>query len=147
VRYPYDFTAITEERASAVRVVRPLLAEEIIIVSEPLDASEGPEDEHRRLFTIAMNLDPQSRGTVAPPAKVAPTTCHGFHGVGSSTPLQVRPNGLAPIRVRLDACTTRLHGCTYLIATVVPEALEQHDRELLRRIDRAAELSTAAWHP
>jgi hypothetical protein len=150
VFHPADFLAITG--TSAVRLVRPELAEEMIFVSEPVELSRGPkeargEEAHRRLFAVAMHLDSESGKQVAVPTKLVPTTCHGFPGVGSTTQLQVRPNGGGPIRLRLDACTTTLHDRAYFIATVVPEMLELHDRALFRRIDHVAELSTAAWHP
>jgi hypothetical protein len=148
VFHPADFSAITSESPSAVRIVRPELGEEMIFLSEAAARANGLADEHRRLFRIAMSLDPASGGQVASPSKIVPTTtCHGFPGVASSTTVQVRPNGRGPIRVRLDACTTILHDRAYLVATAVPEALEERDRPLFRKIDHVAELSTAAWHP
>jgi hypothetical protein len=138
VFHPAEFTAIPGERA--VRIVRPELAEEMIVVSEPVALSRDLEYEHRRLFEIAMNLDPESHGAIVPPAQLVPLTCHGSPGVGAAMTLQVRPNGKGPIRVQLDTCVATVDARPYFIATFVPEALELRDRALFRRIDHVAEL-------
>jgi hypothetical protein len=139
--YPPGFYAITVENPHALRVVRPELAEQVIVVSRPLAKSVDPAALHRELFAIAANIDGGNASSQPPPTMTVNATCNGMPGVASTMTVQTRPSTTAaPIRLQLTACTASREGRGYFVGYVVPVSLASTEASELRRIADATEL-------